>query len=320
MGSPIDPLMHRNSSADIGHHKGSKSDLSKTSSPDLSSGRKNGILALGSQSSLASLKNLDSPSSKDVTFSLEESPTTNGETKYDCMKTSYEIATDINDISRYKFSEGTLKLIEHTFGRKRHESNNKDERLGFISMWDFAGQYIFYATHQVFLSPRAVYILVLDLSKGLDHFVQDEEFPIECNDLQGQLVKDYGEFWLRSIHTFCGDVPGQPPIILVGTHRNELDCAPYEQDEQVEKYFEDFRKLVENSPVSNHIQPEQFAIDNTLSDEEFDKLKKSIVDVAKRQKHWNQEIPARWLPLERFVYNSDFNFNIEIVTRFSCLK
>ncbi|XP_045177469.2 uncharacterized protein LOC123537756 [Mercenaria mercenaria] len=295
MGSPIDPLMHRNSSADMCNNKGSKTDLSKNSSPDLSDGKKNAVYKSESHSSSSSLR-LDSPSSKDVTFSLDASPTTNG----DCMKTSYEIATDNNDISRYQFSEGTLRLIEHTFGRKRHESKDtKDERLGFISMWDFAGQYIFYATHQVFLSPRAVYILVLDLSKGLDHFVQDEEFPIECNDLQGQLVKDYGDFWLRSIHTFCGDVPGQPPIILVGTHRSELDCAPYEQEECAERYFEEFRKLVENSPVSNHIQPEQFAIDNTLSDEEFDKLKKAIVDVAKRQRHWNQEIPARWIPLER---------------------
>lgn len=299
MGSPIDPLMHRNSSADFANNKGSTADLINTakSSPDLSSGKKNTLSDAQSLSSASSLKNLDSPSSKEVTFSLCESPKVNGEV----MKTSYEIATDNDDIARYKFSEGTLKLIEHTFGRKRHESNPNADRLGFISMWDFAGQYIFYATHQVFLSPRAVYILVLDLSKGLNHFVQDEEFPLECNDIQGQTVKDYGDFWLRSVHTFCGDVPGQPPIILVGTHSNDTDCAPNERDEFVEKYFEDFRKFVENSPVSNHIQPEQFAIENTLPDEEFDKLKKAIVDVAKRQRHWNQEIPARWLPLERFV-------------------
>ncbi|KAL4217307.1 hypothetical protein ACF0H5_023758 [Mactra antiquata] len=269
VGSPIDPILHKSSSNDLSNHN----------------------------SSSASLTNLDSPTSKDVSMSMNDSPVSNG----DKMVLSYEIDTDNNDIARYKFSEGTLKMIETTFGRRRHESktDSKLDRLGFISMWDFAGQFIFYATHQVFLSPRAVYLLVLDLSKGLDQFVEDEEYPFECNDMQGRLVKDYGDFWLRSIHTFCGDVQGEPAVILVGTHRNEMPCREDEKEEYVEKFFDDFRKLVENSPVADHIQPEQFAIDNKLSDSEFEPLKKAVVDVAKRQKHWNQEIPARWLPLER---------------------
>jgi len=48
---------------------------------------------------------------------------------------------------------------------------------------------------QVFLTSRGVYLLVLDLSKGLDDFVVDEEFPLEATELQGRHVKDYGDFW-----------------------------------------------------------------------------------------------------------------------------
>ena len=232
----------------------------------------------------------ESMSSKDYNFSYS-----------DLEEQNYLIDTDTCDISRYQFSEGTLKVIESTFGRKRHESGNGKEKIGFISMWDFAGQFIFYATHQVFLTPRAVYILVLDLSKKLDDFVIDEEFPVECDEMQGRLVKDYCDFWLRSIHTFGGEVPGHPPVVLVGTHRNKMNCKPDEQEAYAERYFEEFRKLVENSPVAAHLQPEQFMIDNTLEEAEFEKLRKVIVQVAKRQKHWNQEIPARWLLLERSV-------------------
>lgn len=209
---------------------------------------------------------------------------------------TYEI--DSGDIPRYKFSEGTLKAISSAFKRRRH-SSAKREKIGYITLWDFAGQYIFYATHQVFFSPRAVYLLTLDLRKGLNDFVEDEEFPLDSSCNQGKAVKAFGDFWLRSIHTFCGDVPGQPPVILVGTHKGHLNCAPEAQDAYVEKYFEDFRKLVENSPVSKHIQPEQFAIDNSLPEEEFDKLKQAVIDVAKRQSFWDEEIPARWIPLER---------------------
>jgi hypothetical protein len=291
--------MHKSSSVDVFGHGSNSTDRSSQKSSQIElSGHKStpDLTNNNSVSSSPSLSLHDSPSTKHVEFVISDTPTTNGvPSGY-----KYVIATDSSGISRYTFSEGTLKLIENTFGRKRHQSESKTDKYGFISMWDFAGQYIFYATHQVFLSPRAVYLLVLDLSKPLEQFVEDEEFPLECNDMAGQRVKDYGDFWLRSIHTFCGDVPGQPPVILVGTHRNKMGCAPDEMEEFQDKYFEDFRKLVEHSPVSNHIQPEQFAIDNTLSEEEFDNLKVAIVEVAKRQKHWNQEIPASWLPLERY--------------------
>lgn len=33
-----------------------------------------------------------------------------------------------------------------------------------LSMWDFAGEEVFYATHHVFLSPDALYLIVIDLS------------------------------------------------------------------------------------------------------------------------------------------------------------
>ena len=35
-----------------------------------------------------------------------------------------------------------------------------------LSMWDFAGEDVFYATHHVFLSPDAVYLIVIDLSNS----------------------------------------------------------------------------------------------------------------------------------------------------------
>ena len=202
----------------------------------------------------------------------------------------YEI--DSTDIPRYKFSEGTLKAITSAFRRRRH-SSGRTEKIGFITVWDFGGQYIFYATHQVFLSPRAVYLLTLDLRKRLNDFVEDEDFPLDASANQGKIVKAFGDFWLRSIHTFCGDVPGQPPVILVGTHKEQIGCPPDQRDAYVEQYFEEFRKLVENSPVSKHIQPEQFAIDNSLGDDEFEKLREAIVDVAKRQSFWDEEVPAR---------------------------
>lgn len=37
-----------------------------------------------------------------------------------------------------------------------------------LSIWDFGGQSVFYTTHQTFMTSRAIYILVIDLTRGLD--------------------------------------------------------------------------------------------------------------------------------------------------------
>ena len=43
---------------------------------------------------------------------------------------------------------------------------NIPPKSAHISMWDFAGEDVFYATHHVFLSPDAVYLIVIDLSNA----------------------------------------------------------------------------------------------------------------------------------------------------------
>jgi len=50
-----------------------------------------------------------------------------------------------------------------------------------VSLWDFAGQFVYYATHQLFFSPRSVYLLVLNLNEDLDRSL-DEWYL----DLQGR--------------------------------------------------------------------------------------------------------------------------------------
>ena len=48
-----------------------------------------------------------------------------------------------------------------------------DEKHIYMTFWDFAGQSTYYSTHQVFISPNAVYLIVFDLSKGFDEPCHD---------------------------------------------------------------------------------------------------------------------------------------------------
>ncbi len=54
-------------------------------------------------------------------------------------------------------------------------SKSKDNDNADVSLWDFGGQSVFYTTHQTFLSRRAIYLLVTDISKLIDDIVEGDE-------------------------------------------------------------------------------------------------------------------------------------------------
>ena len=65
-----------------------------------------------------------------------------------------------------------------------------------FSAWDFAGQEIYYATHSLFLSATAIYLIVFDL-----------RHPTESRI----------EFWLNSVASRAASAP----VILIGTHLDD---------------------------------------------------------------------------------------------------
>ena len=68
--------------------------------------------------------------------------------------------------------------------------------------WDFSGDQKYYTTHQLFLSDRAIYLLV-------------------CNMMDGESEDARIEQWLELITRKVND---QVPIIIVGTHLDDKAC------------------------------------------------------------------------------------------------
>ena len=88
-------------------------------------------------------------------------------------------------------SERHVELLDILSGAMNVELS--EELLADCSIWDFAGQKDFYATHQAFLTNSAIYLLTADLSKELSSEKQktryDEEFDkIGCKYI---LLLDY---------------------------------------------------------------------------------------------------------------------------------
>ncbi|KAL3888485.1 hypothetical protein ACJMK2_000852 [Sinanodonta woodiana] len=180
------------------------------------------------------------------------------------------------------------------------ENVDKIESTGdnsLLTIWDFAGQYAFYTTHQTFLTRRAIYLLVSDVSGQVTDLVADDCYF----DSKGKTkceVHELVEVWLNSIHV-CAESPeaDSPPVILVGTHVDKI--AQGKQHEIYTRYFKEIRSYLKDKPTRFHLIDEDFAFDNTVVDRKLEDLKRKIVEIASQQSYWGEKIPARWIPLEQ---------------------
>ncbi|KAL3889275.1 hypothetical protein ACJMK2_001622, partial [Sinanodonta woodiana] len=125
-----------------------------------------------------------------------------------------------------------LKLLQQN-PKKAKQDISKHAHLTVL---DFAGQYAFYTTHQMFLTRRAIYLLVSDASKEVSDLVEDDCY-FDSQGIMKCRVHELVQVWMNSIHS-CA-LPDKedlnsanshtssykvipPPVILVGTHIDQI--------------------------------------------------------------------------------------------------
>ncbi|KAL3889626.1 hypothetical protein ACJMK2_001962, partial [Sinanodonta woodiana] len=144
-----------------------------------------------------------------------------------------------------------LKLLQQN-PNKAIEDISKHAHLTVL---DFAGQYAFYTTHQMFLTRRAIYLLVSDASKEVSDLVEDDCY-FDSHGIMKCRIHDLVQVWMNSIHS-CAK-PDQdelysanshtssyevlpPPVILVGTH---IDQIPQKRPSVFGKFVRRIRRVV----------------------------------------------------------------------------
>ena len=165
--------------------------------------------------------------------------------------------------------------------------DDKGETIVTVDLWDFAGQHLYYASHPVFLSSRAVYVLVHNFSKPLDAPTQpcvrqgthDKflENPNNETNLENLLS------WLVTIHSIrptgeemVGDSDGmlpylRPPVFIVGTHADK----PFED---IKVTTSKIQQGISGKEYEKHVIRPFFSIDNTLGKKSrLRKIKKLLV-------------------------------------------
>ena len=209
-----------------------------------------------------------------------------------------------------------VKLLPQ-FLRENWEDDKEDI---YSILWDFAGQSVYYVTHPLFLTRRAIYFLVYDLSRNPSDKATPlvkqgvyKEFNADKYNLKTNF--DYLDFWMSSLAAL-GDpetvLPYKkfPAVFLVCTHADQPYCAR----DPVELAYEIFGDL-RAKPYGAHLF-DAFCVDNTKSGTESEckeimRLRDNVHVVSKELPHVTEAIPIKWLKYEkalRALKESDYKF------------
>ncbi|CAG2256848.1 unnamed protein product [Mytilus edulis] len=106
------------------------------------------------------------------------------------------------------------KMEEILKDAKRERQTTSPEDLVECGIWDFAGQKDYYATHQTFFTPHAIYLLVANIEDAMEEMMNTKP------DTDHDSIGKYIDFWFDSIHCFCEDQTKDrlcPPVFVVFT-------------------------------------------------------------------------------------------------------
>ncbi|XP_071161708.1 uncharacterized protein [Mytilus edulis] len=173
--------------------------------------------------------------------------------------------------------------------------NDKAEDYTTLTLWDFAGDEEFYATHQTFLNPDAVYLLVANLN--------DKD-----NDNENHKHATF-KFWMDTIHCYgCRadkrkvdpikqDTLLNPPVIFVGTHTDELQ----DQRECSKQLTSHMDKLCKDTSL--HLRKCHQISNKSDGNDEFQKIREDIFASANNSKTAEKEYPVKFIQLERVLHS-----------------
>ncbi|XP_022809187.1 uncharacterized protein LOC111346088 isoform X5 [Stylophora pistillata] len=219
------------------------------------------------------------------------------------------------------------------------ESKNIKEGTTITAdVWDFAGQHLYYAAHPVFLSSRAVYIVVHNLSKPLNAQAQPcvrqgtHEVTLENPNNETNLENLLS--WLMTVRNMrptgeekieTSNLPYlRPPVFIVGTHADK----PCEDTKDVTSKI---HREISSKEFGKHVIRPFFCIDNTQAGRSFawkiwnfftfrrncqtgqegdndstsasgiHALRARILEILQQEPYMGEKIPVRWFNFEKVI-------------------
>ena len=179
-----------------------------------------------------------------------------------------------------------------------------------LDLWDFAGQHLYYASYPVFLSTRAVYMLVYNLNKELrntaEPFFRQRVVNTPLKNPNGETNLENLLSWLVSVSTMCSKTPKmddikgkdlsyiRPPVFIIGTHADKPCQDIKEMELQIQNE-------ISGKDYARHVIRPFFSIDNTQgsSGDGVGALQKRMIEELKKEPYMGEEVPLRYVLLVR---------------------
>ena len=196
----------------------------------------------------------------------------------------------------------------------REDKDLEREEDIYSVLWDFGGQTVYYTTHPLFLTSRAIYLLVNDLSRPLHDkaksVMKQGMFTKLQDSFRLKTNADYLDFWMSSVASLAIQdeshskktksdlLPELPPVFLVCTHADK-PCDGGDPRELGGMVF----GHLQTKPYKTHLH-DVFIVDNTKSGHELEcpevlRLRQEIRAVAKELPHMKEAVPIKWLKFEK---------------------
>ena len=214
-----------------------------------------------------------------------------------------------------KLPEEVARLVEKML--QEEENANHEDNI-YSVLWDFGGQSVYYETHPIFLTEKAIYILVSDLSRDPDENaippvktgLFEDKVDIECSKTN----LDYLDFWMSSIYSLVSpDVLSSqettpnasyvlprrlPPVFIVCTHADVPFGGSNARHLALKMY-----EFLQRKTYREHLYKDVFVGDSTKSGGEEEcvevrRLREEVLAVAKEMELTKEEIPVKWLRYE----------------------
>ena len=127
-------------------------------------------------------------------------PNEDGVSELTLTEPDHELVVDTTSPPE-EIKDRAVNLIKYMKG----DNVKPEESVVSIELWDFAGQHLYYASHPVFLSSRALYILVCNFSKSLydtaKPCVRQGSCDVDLENPNGETNLENLLSWLSTVHS-----------------------------------------------------------------------------------------------------------------------
>ena len=191
---------------------------------------------------------------------------------------------------------------------------NSDEDDIYSVIWDFGGQSVYYDTHPIFLTKKAIYILTCDLSHDPSQNANAPTWKSMSGKKEDTCCSrtnlDCLNFWMSSVYSLVSPNTDRqetlspemlPPVFLVCTHADK----PYRTDVNPGDLASGIYGSLKDK-VYGKLLKGLFVVDNTKSGSGDEcrgviKLREKVLSFAKKLPQMNEAIPLKWLKYEKVL-------------------